>query len=225
MQYITIKKEEINGTEIFVINAISLKYKGKSTVQKIPHPLGTDILHYETLEDAKEAITRAGFSYILPDGKKGTKTISKIIKTTSEYDYSQIVLDSIKNKINSQNTNISAAAILAICEFPTEETFDILFEKIGEDNDLIRKNAISGICRYGNLLEDRIIQTLKSPNWVTRNSILTCISTLSEANDIDIEHFIIPLTEITNDTNPIVQTNAITTLAKVYQTYKKTKKL
>ena len=226
MQYITIKKEEKNGVEIYTVNAIPLKNKNKTIIQKIPHPLGSDIIQYETLDDAKIAITRAGFSYILPDGTKGVKiTQQKKSKTPTVDDFSQIVLDSIKDKINAQNSNISAAAILAISEFPTEETFDILFEKIGEDNDLIRKNAIAGICRYGNVLHEKIIQSLKSPNWVTRNSALTCISNLSDTDSTDIEQFIIPLTETTNDSNPIVQANALTTLAKVYKTYKKKKQI
>jgi HEAT repeat protein len=193
-------------------------------VQKIPHPLGSDILRYETLEDAKDAIVRAGFSYILPNGQKGTKPTPKATKTASGYDYSQVVFEAIKDKIESSNTSVAAAAILAISEFPTEETFDILFNKIGEDNDAIRKNAISGICRYGNILQDKIIQALKSSNWVTRNSAITCIATLAETNNIDLEKFIIPLSEITNDSNTIVQSNALTTLGKVYQSYQKNKR-
>ena len=225
MQYIAIKKEEKDGKEFYTVNAIPLKNKNKSIVQKIPHPLGSDVLRYETLEDAKDAVTRAGFSYVLPDGRKGTKPTPKATKTTSGYDYSQLVLESIMDKIESSNSSVAAAAILALAEFPTEETFDILFNKIGEDNDLIRKNAISGICRYGNLLQDKIIQALKSTNWVTRNSALTCILNLTETNNIDLEKFIIPLSETTNDSNTIVQTNALTTLAKVYQTFQKNKRV
>ena len=225
MQYIAIKKEEKDGKEFYTVNAIPLKNKNKSIVQKIPHPLGSDILRYETLEDAKDAIVRAGFSYVLPAGRKGTKPTPKATKTTSGYDYSQLVLESIMDKIESSNSSVAAAATLALSEFPTEETFDILFNKIGEDNDLIRKNAISGICRYGNLLQDKIIQALKSTNWVTRNSALTCILNLTETNNIDLEKFIIPLSEITNDSNTIVQANALTTLAKVYQTFQKNKRI
>jgi vesicle coat complex subunit len=225
MQYIAIKKEEKDGKEFYTVNAIPLKNKNKSIVQKIPHPLGSDVLRYETIEEAKDAVTRAGFSYVLPDGRKGTKPTPKATKTTSGYDYSQLVLESIMNKIESSNSSVAAAAILALAEFPTEETFDILFNKIGEDNDLIRKNAISGICRYGNLLQDKIIQALKSTNWVTRNSALNCILNLTETNNIDLEKFIIPLSEATNDSNTIVQTNALTTLAKVYQTFQKNKRV
>jgi vesicle coat complex subunit len=225
MQYIAIKKEEKDGKEFYTVNAIPLKNKNKSIVQKIPHPLGSDVLRYETIEEAKDAVTRAGFSYVLPDGRKGTKPTPKATKTTSGYDYSQLVLESIMDKIESSNSSVAAAAILALAEFPTEETFDILFNKIGEDNDLIRKNAISGICRYGNLLQDKIIQALKSTNWVTRNSALTCILNLTETNNIDLEKFIIPLSEATNDSNTIVQTNALTTLAKVYQTFQKNKRV
>lgn len=225
MQYIAIKREEKDGKDFYVVNAIPLKNKNKSVVQKIPHPLGSDILRYETLEDAKDAVVRAGFSYVLPDGRKGTKATPKAQKTSSGYDYSQLVLDAIMDKVDSSNSSVAAAAILALSEFPTEETFDILFNKIGEDNDLIRKNAISGICRYGNILQDKIIQALKSTNWVTRNSAVTCILNLTETSNCDLEKFIIPLSETTNDSNTIVQTNALTTLGKVYQTYQKNKRV
>ena len=82
MQYVAIKKEIKNNEEIFVVNAIPLKNKNKSIVQKIPHPLGSDGMEFKTLEEAKDAITRAGFSYILPDGKKETKTPQKVNKIT-----------------------------------------------------------------------------------------------------------------------------------------------
>ena len=225
MQYIAIKKEEKDGKELYTVNAIPLKNKNQSVVQKIPHPLGSDILRYETIDDAKDAVIRAGFSYVLPDGRKGTKPTPKATKTSTGYDYSQLVLESIMDKIESSNSSVAAAAILALSEFPTEETFDILLNKIGEDNDTIRKNAISGICRYGNILQDRIIQCLKSQNWVTRNSAITCITNLCETNNIDLEKFIIPLSEATNDSNTIVQTNALVTLGKVYQTYQKNKRI
>ena len=155
------------------------------------------------------------------DGQKGTKATTKQKIVQHGFDYEKIVLDSIKGKINSNNSTVSAAAILAISEFPGEETFDILFEKLGEDNDQVRKNAIAGICRYGNILNERIIDTLKSPNWVARNSAITCISTLCENDSADVEKFIIPLGEACNDGNTIVQANALSTVAKVYQKYKK----
>lgn len=223
MQYIPIKKSEDNGKEVFEVAAIPLKNTNKAIVQKIPHPLGTDTLVYETLEDAKDAITRAGFSYVLPDGQKGSKATVKQKIVQNGYNYEQIVLESIKDKVNSSNSTVSAAAILALSEFPSEETFEILFKKLGEDNDQIRKNAIAGICRYGNILTDRLIKTLKSPNWVTRNSVLSCITNLTEDESVEIERFIIPLGETCNDSNTIVQANALSTIAKVYQRYKKQK--
>ena len=73
MQYLAIKQEEQNGKIVYVINAIPLKNKNKSVVQKIPHPLGSDFLVFEDLEEAKKAVSRAGFSYILPDERKKFK--------------------------------------------------------------------------------------------------------------------------------------------------------
>ena len=166
MQYIAIKQESKNNKEVFIVSAIPLKNTNKSVVQKIPHPLGTDTLIFLTLEDAKDAVIRAGFSYILPDGKKGSKTISKQINTQTGINYEQLILNTIKDKISSSNSTVKAAAIIAISEFANEETFDILFNQLGEDNDLVRKNAISGICRYENILKDLIIESLKTLNCV-----------------------------------------------------------
>ncbi len=224
MQYVTIKREEKDGKEYFAVNAISLKNTNKTVVQRIPHPLGSDVIMFDNLEDAKDAVTRAGFSYVLPNGEKGTKSRVRL-KTPSSADYSDIVFETVKSKINSSNSSVAAAAVIAVSVFQNEETFDILFKKIGEDNDLIRKNAISGICRYSNILQDRIIESLKSSNWVERNSALTCISNITEDGSVDLEKFIIPLTEICNDSNTIVQANALVTLAKVYQNYQKNKKV
>ncbi len=224
MQYVTIKREEKDGKEYFAVNDIPLKNTNKTVVQRIPHPLGSDVITFDTLEEAKDAVTRAGFSYILPNGERGSKSRSTV-KVTNTADYSQIVFEAVKSKINSSNSTVAAAAVLAVSVFKNEEAFDILFNKIGEDNDLIRKNAISGICSHANILQDRIIESLKSSNWVDRNSALTCISNITEDGSVDLEKFIIPLTEICNDSNTIVQANALTTLAKVYQNYQKNKKV
>lgn len=222
MQYVTIKREEKDGNIFFIVNAISLKNKNKSVIQKIPHPLGTDFLQFKTLDEAKDAVSRAGFSYVLPDGKKETARHIKQ-NNVKQGDYDYIVLNVIKDKVNSGNSNVAAAAIAALAEFPCEETFEVLFDKLGEDNDVIRKNAISGICRYGNILQNRIIDSLKSSNWVVRNSALVCIQNLCDSADVDSEKFIIPLTETCNDNNTIVQASALAVLAKVYHNYQKNK--
>jgi vesicle coat complex subunit len=75
------------------------------------------------------------------------------------------------------------------------------------------------------LLIPRIIDSLKSQNWVERNSAITCISNLCENPNIASEEFILPLVESCNDNNSIVQSNALITIAKVYQAYMKKKKI
>ena len=223
MQYIAIKEETQSGKTVYIINAIPLKNSNKTIVQKIPHPLGSDSLVFNTLEEAKDAVVRAGFAYMLPDGTKGVSSKSKTPAVQSAVDYNQIIQSTIKSKINSSNLNVAASAVFAISEFPDEETFDILFEKLGDENEIIRKNAINGICRYGNMLQNRIIEALKSPNWVVRNSALTCIQNIIDYGCEDIEPFLIPLTQICEDNNTIVQSNALTTIAKTYHEYMKQK--
>jgi hypothetical protein len=225
MQYVAIKEKIIDGERWFLVNAIPLKNSSKFVIQKIPHPLGTDMISYKTLDEAKDAISRAGFSYVLPDGKKGSLRAEKRKIQSIDSNFEDVVYNVIKEKVNVSNVNVSAAAILAISEFPKDETFDILFNKLGEDNDLIRKNAISGICRYGNLLTERILKSLSSQNWVERNSAISCVSILCDNPKIDISEYILPLVEACNDTNSIVQTNALVVIAKAYQAYMKTKKI
>ncbi len=225
MQYVAIKQENRDGEVVFVVNAISLKNKNKSVVQQIPHPLGSDALIFKTLEEAKNAISRAGFSYILPDGKKETPKTPVKTTATEKSSYEEMILNAIKDKINSSNSNVAAAAILALTEFPNEETFEILFEMLGEENDSIRKNAISGVCRYGKILQNKIIEALQSPNWVTRNSAISCIVNLLDDTNINAELFIKPLVKACDDVNPIVQSSALSAIAKVYQSYKKNQKV
>lgn len=226
MQYIAIREDLKNGKTTYIINAIPLKNTtSRTVVQKIPHPLGSDFLRYDTIEDAKEAIVRAGFAYILPDGQKGVVSRMKTTSVQNNVDYRQIVYDTIKSKINSSNSGVTAAAVTAISQFPQEETFDILFEKIGEEDDRIRKNAIAGICSHGAALQDRIIKALDSCDWVVRNSALTCIQNLTEYGDIEFEKFIIPLTKACDDSNTIVQANALITLAKLFGEYQKSAKV
>ncbi len=225
MQYIAIKEVEINGNIVYCVPAIPLKNKNQSVVQKIPHPMGSDVLEYSTLEEAQDAIKRSGFACIMPNGKKVLAETS--VKTTSkplQSSYGDIVFQTIKTKINSNNSNVAASAISAIAEFPCEETFEILFNKLGEDNDLIRKNAISGICRYGKKLQNELVEQLKSNNWVTRNSVITCIKSLTQQDDIDAEKFILPLVDACSDQNPIVQSNAVTTLAEIYSVFQQKSK-
>ena len=224
MQYIAIKENNSGGKTTYIINASPLKNTNNAVIQKIPHPLGSDALRFDTLEEAKEAIVRAGFAYVLPNGQKGVSTKQKSAMVQSSVDYSQIILETIKNKINSTNSSVAAAAVSAISEFPSEETFDILFQKLGEDNDQIRKNAIAGICRYAKDLQDRIIKALKSSDWVTRNSAITCIQNVIDYGTCELEPFLLPLATACEDANTIVQANALTTLAKAYQEFQKTKK-
>lgn len=225
MQYVAIKQENRNGEIVYIVNAISLKNKNKSVVQQIPHPLGSDALMFKTLDEAKNAISRAGFSYILPDGKKEVPKPPAKSPATIPNSYEDLILNAIKDKINSSNSNVAAAAILALTEFPNDETFEILFDKLGEENDAIRKNAISGICRYGKILQDKIIEALQSSNWVTRNSAIGCIVNLLDDTSINAEIFIEPLVKTCDDGNPIVQSSGLNALAQVYQAYRKNKKV
>ena len=93
MQYIAIKEEtDAKGETHFIINAIPLKNKNKTVVQKIPHPTGSDTLSFKTLEEAQKAIERAGFAPINPDGKKIVLKQQKL-NANDDKDYEKQILN------------------------------------------------------------------------------------------------------------------------------------
>ena len=222
MKYIAIKQEQRQDREVFIVSAITLKNSKNTVVQKIPHPLGSDIIEYSTLDEAQQAIFRAGFSCVLPNGvKQDAKT--SISKNNEEVvdNYEKAIFNLLKNKTKSNNQSVVATAISAISDFASQETYEIMFSFLGEENEQIRKNAISGICKYATILKNEIIEELSNSNWVVRNSILTCISKIIETTNMNTQDFIMPVMKTCDDINPIVQTNAISTLSKLYQSYKK----
>ena len=225
MKYIAIKQEQRENSTVFIVSAITLKNSRNTVVQKIPHPLGSDIIEFSTLDEAQQAIFRAGFSCVLPNGTK-QEVKNPTSKNNEEVvdNYEKAIFELLKNKTKSNNQSVVATSIGAISDFANRETYDILFSFLGEENEQIRKNAISGICKYATILKTEIIEELNNPNWVVRNSILTCISKIIETTNINTEDFIIPVMKTCEDINPIVQTNAISTISKLYQNYKKSEK-
>ena len=221
MKFVSIKKEKsnLNGEIKFVVNALVLD--GKNGQQrKIPHPLGNATISFPTLEEAKRAIELAGFLYILPDGTQ--ELPEKTYIPQSGYD--KKIFDALMQQTKDSNPNIVATAINSLSEINHEKCVDLYIEKIGEENETIRTNSIDAIFKYGLDALPMLFHSLKSENWVKRNSAIICLQRFCELPNAPIEDIIDFLLAMLEDNNPIVKCSTIKALGIAYKTYKNSEK-
>lgn len=221
MQFIPIKKElkNINGVqvEVFSICAMNLQQKNDTKARKIPHPLGEDCMYFKTLEEAKNAVIRSGFSVILPDGHQ--MPVENIVDS----DYEKLIFEAITKLTDDKSFTVVASAIATLGEFSSMESFELFLDKMGEDNEFIRTNAINAILKFGNYAVPKLLSVLNDTNWVKVNSAIYVLGELTLNPDVNISEAVIPLLEKLNDSNNIIKTTTITTLGKIYKVLKKQK--
>ena len=215
-KYISIRQITKNDKTIYSINALALEQKEKGFVKKIPHPLGGSVLEFDTLEEAKNAIERAGFCAILPDGAKVVEKSMKISSTN----YEEMIYSSLIDLVNDSNPNIVANTISALSETNRPDCIDIFIDKMGEDNENIRNNSIDALIKYGHIAIKDIIKALDDTNWVRKNSAIICLQKLHENDIVSIDEIIHPLLKTLEDNNPIVKCSVISALGSIYKNFK-----
>ncbi len=222
MRYVSIKKEikKDDGSEVFLVPALTLKNSQGATKQRIPHPLGDGYLEFSTEQEAVKAIVLSGFKPILSDGSKPIERDEKPSnKVVASYD--ELVFDALIRQTKDINSTVVAAAITALGELGEFKLLDLFIEKLGEENELIRVSAINAILNFGGIALKSLIPALKDENWVRRNSVLVVIQRLLDSESVKPEKLFSVLVEMTEDKNTIVKTSAITALGKAYKLYKK----
>ena len=222
MQKVSIKKKIVsNGKEeqiLYYVPSLSLKNSDNKVKLLVPHPNGNDTMEFPTLEEAAAAIRKAGFEYNLPDGETISEEIVKNnIKPPKSNDIEKILFNKYKSKINDINSSIVSSSISAMSYLNDSNAIDIFIEKLGEDNEKIRTAAIDALVNYQGVVIDKLIDTLTSTNWVSRNSAITCLVKISEYTDVEPERILVPLINRLDDENTIVQANAILASGKIYR--------
>lgn len=225
MQKISIKKKVIKTQEgsnsYYYVQALSLKNSDNEVKLLVPHPNGTDVMEFNTLAEAAATIRKAGYEYTLPDGEiVEEENINPVINNTTTQDsLKTLLINKFMSKINDMNTSVVASAITALDYLATKDAIDIFIEKLGEDNEKIRNAAIDALVHYQGFVVDKLIDTLSSPNWVSRNSAITCLVKISEYAEVAPEKIIIPIINRIDDENVIVQSSAIIAAGKIYNNY------
>lgn len=211
------KTQVINGreVEVYIVPALSFQRKDNPNPKKIPHPLGKDFLIFESVEEAQQAIEHSGFTCAMPH------TIKRHIeKQTYHTSYDDLILDSLEKLAQDISPNVAASAIFALGEIAHPQTIDLLIQKMGEDNEIIRTNATDAVAKCGMAAFDKLLQALNDENWVKRNSAVICLGKLSDNPEIDIQKMIVPLFKKLDDKNSIVKSSTALTLGKIYKNLK-----
>lgn len=214
MDFVNIKKENDEAGHIrYSVSALFIE-RTNGSAKKIPHPLGSDVLYFDNLEDAKRAIELAGYSPVLPDGNVPVKAY----RNAGNYD--EKIYNALLKETKNYNPNIVASAISALGELDNKNAIDIFIEKMGEDNEKIRNNAIEGIVKFGISAIPKLFNALNSQNWVTRNSAIYALKILSKTDNAPIEKILDVFLDMLSDENPIVKCSVIEALGSGYVAYK-----
>lgn len=221
-QKIGIKKKIIQTGDkektFFYVPAISLKNSDNQVKLLVPHPNGTDAMEFETLEEAADAIRKAGFEYKLPDGEViANSQLEQLTSTPRRDDLEFALFRKFQSKTNDINPSIVAASLTALSYLNDKDAIDIYIEKLGEDNEKIRTAAMDAIVNAQTPVIDKLIDTLTNSNWVSRNSAISCLTKISEYTDVEPEKILIPIINRIDDENTIVQANAILAAGKIYR--------
>ena len=127
------------------------------------------------------------------------------------------MFNKFKSKTNDVNPSIVTSSITALSYLNDKSSIDIFIEKLGEDNEKIRTAAMDALVNTQMPVIDKLIDTLTNPNWVSRNSAISCLTKISEYTDIEPEKILIPIINRIDDENIIVQANAILAAGKIYR--------
>lgn len=222
MQKIIIKKKVIKSESgeqcLYIVPALSLKNSDNKVKLLVPHPNGNDIMEFNTLAETAAAVRKAGFEYQLPDGETvEEKNIQPLMQISSKNNLEKVLFNKFKSKINDMNSSIVVSSISALAYLDDKDAIDIFISKLGEDNEKIRTAAIDALVNYQGIVIDKLIDTLANPNWVARNSAITCLVKISEFIDSEPEKLLIPIINRIDDENTIVQANALLAAGKIYR--------
>lgn len=218
MQKIIIKKgKDKTGNIEYLVSAISFK-QNKGTVKKIPHPMGTDVMSFKTVEEAVDAIKVSGFESILPDGN--SLEIANINENFTDNNWKDAIGQTLLSELKNTDNSIQTAAISSLGELEDEDFIPIFINKMGEDNDNLRNSAIDAVVKSGYKAVEAIKEALNDDIWVRRKSAVICIEKMVTTGNVDAEIFFKALLQATKDTNVIVKSSVIKALGNIYKVYK-----
>ena len=189
-----IRKRQHNGEqqEFYAVPSVAIATpQGRKL---IPNPAGNEAGLFPTLEEAEDAIRRAGFDYEF-EGKKtqlysavSTSHASKSSKkTTSGQNPMDAAVPLLIAHLRDREGGVVANAVFALGAIRAYPALDQLIEILGHDDPTVRKNLAEAIARLGGSalprLKDAFEQAQKSTHKNAPYIRLTVLSTFLEFLD------------------------------------------
>lgn len=137
-QCVKIRKTVVNNKTTFVV-PVQYIFQNNEKVA-IPSPSGTDIVAYDSLKEAEDAVYYSGYSYILVESDDKNNSSSYQVQNYTDEDFLQIVELFLQN-LGDENINIRNASIDALVQFGSS-VFDRLIDSLNNSSWLVRYSTV-----------------------------------------------------------------------------------
>jgi hypothetical protein len=153
MSFIHIKKQRIQRpegpVEVYAVPAVALMSGQKKIL--IPNPAGSEACVYPTLEEAEEAVMRAGFDYVF-EGKKtyalGRKT-GKASATQQPEDILESAVPLLIERLQDREPSVLSNTAFALGELRAAEAAEAMVHLLGHEEGGVRKEVAEALAKLG----------------------------------------------------------------------------
>ena len=135
--------------EVYAVPAVALSTPGGKKL--IPNPAGNDAAVYDTLEDAAEAIARAGFDYMF-EGKKTVTLGSQgpkrlVVPNTGDPLANAVPL--LIACLSEKESSVIANSAFALGVLEDSAAVEPLCALLGHEDSVVRKNVAEALAKIG----------------------------------------------------------------------------
>lgn len=229
MTLIHIKKIQTTGANGSAQEAYAVPCVAIATPQGrklIPNPAGGEAQVFSSLNDAEDAIKRAGFDYIFEGKMTYTmgqgKPLGNIALNNAGRPLEQAV-QSLIHHLRDREPSVVANAAFALGALRAQASLEALSDILGHDDPNVRKNVAEALARLGlpavHALRDAFLKARTSPHTnapYIRLTVMTAYLELIEQglNSASMEQFLPLVVESLEDESWLVRAQAAMVIAQ-----------
>lgn len=134
----------------FLVPAVAIETpQGKKL---IPNPNGSEACVYDTLEEAEEAVRRAGFDFMF-EGKKSynfdSHSRAAAPRPVIQDDPLMVAIPVLIERLKDKEKAVMANAAFALGELGATQAIPALCESLGHEDGSVRKNVAEALAKLG----------------------------------------------------------------------------
>lgn len=223
MEVIHIRHQGIlDGQPTFLVSAVSLQTP-QGLKKLIPHPFGQEAASFTSLQEAVDAIHRAGYDaecdgMTYSKSKTGnlkTNSTGRISKGASLEDFLTRVIPDLKAQLQDKSPGVVSSAAFALGEIGTEEAIAALIDCFSHEDATSRKNASEALAKIGKPALKALRQSLHHGHWLVRHTGLTALCELAGRQPVLLSSCLEEVIPLLKDENWLVRSQAAQVFAEV----------